>query len=90
MTDKKLAKIEKELGKEFMAELEAQDVSGLHARIVNAESAMKVASDELEANENYQRLKEDLKLLSQGLREVNKRQKAIIEYVLSLLEGKGQ
>ena len=89
MTDKKLEKIEKALGKELMADLEAQDVAALKNRLVAAELSINHATDELEANPDYQRVKEDLKALSEGLREVKKRQNAIIQYSLSLIESKG-
>lgn len=89
LSDKKLVKIEKVLGKEIMGELEALAVENLKNRIVSAEQAMHAASSELEANPKFQELKESLKALSEGLSEVKRHQKAIIQYSLSLLEDKG-
>jgi len=86
--DKKLDKITKLLGSDLMQELNSLSSSDLKEKIIVAESMLKVAREELEANPNFQRLKDDLKDLSAGLREVNKRQKAIIDYALSVLEGR--
>ena len=90
LTEKKLAKIEKALGKEGMADIESQAVDVLKNTVVAAEHAIMEAQRELEANPAYVELKESLKALSEGLRDVKKRQRAIIEYALSILEEKGQ
>ncbi len=89
LNDKKLAKIEKELGKEELGELESLDQKSLQERIASAAGAVKQAQDELEANPQYQDLKTGIKYLSQALGDVKKRQKSIIEYCLHLLEEKG-
>jgi hypothetical protein len=90
LTDKLLTKIEKILGKETMAELEALDSNMLKDHIVAAEHSIMEAQRELEANSKYQELKESLKALSEGFKEVKKRQNAMIRYNLSLLEDKGE
>jgi len=90
LSDKLFAKIEKILGKETMSELEALDVSMLKDHIVASEHAIMEAQRELEANPKYQEIKESLKALSEGLRDVKKRQNAMIRYNLSLLEDKGE
>lgn len=87
---KNLDKIEKLLGHDTVLELQSYDVEGLNTQVVNAESAMKQAVDELQANPQYQELKEGLKAITAGLKEVNKRQRAKIAYCLYLLEGKGK
>lgn len=86
LSDKKLARIEKELGKEFLRELDAADATAVEAAVVNAGAAIKQAEDELEANPKFQEIREARKAISAGLSEVKKRQKAIIEYSLHLLE----
>ena len=90
LSDKKLAKIEKILGKERLGELEALSVDDLKNKVVAAESAIKLAITELESNPKFQELKESLKALSEGMKEVKKHQKAVIDYSISLLEDKGQ
>lgn len=83
MTKDKALKI---LGAETVEILEAKDALALKEGIVVSESAMKQMKEELEANEEYKSLKERLKDVSSGVREVNKRQRAMIAYSLSLLE----
>lgn len=89
LSEKKLARIEKALGKDTLAELEALAEGGLRSKVVEAEASVKVASDELEANDKYQSLKESLKAISSGLSDVKKRQRNIVQYSLHLLEEKG-
>jgi hypothetical protein len=87
ISPKKLEQIEKLLGKEFALELQGLAPEAIKEKVVQAEQAMKEASEELEANPKYQELKESLKALSEGKKEVNKRQKAIIAYALHLLDN---
>lgn len=89
LSNTKLAKIEKVLQKDELSELEAKNETELRLAISNSAASIKEAQDELDANEKYQELKESLKALSEGLRDVKKRQNAIIQYCLSLLEDKG-
>lgn len=89
MNDKEFEKLEKALGKETMSELEALDNSSLEQRVVAANQAMKQVAEELQANPKFQELKESLKALSAGKRDVNKRQNAVIKYCLQLLTDKG-
>jgi hypothetical protein len=89
LSDKKLARIEKALGSDTLGELESMPSDALKDKIVSAEHAIMEAIRELEANPKYQELKESLKAISAGLKEVKKRQNAIIQYSLSLLEDKG-
>lgn len=90
LSDKKLAQVEKILGPETIIELQGTAKEALKDRLVGAESSIKQATQELEANPQYQETKENLKALSQGLRDVKKRQNAIIQYSLSLLEDQGE
>jgi hypothetical protein len=85
-TDKKLEKLEKILGKDKVLELQPMAREQLETQVVNASASIKQAQDELEANARYQEIKESLKDLSAGLKEVKKRQNAIIQYSLFLLE----
>ena len=85
LSEKKLKRIEKELG-EFTKELETKSVEELKQIIAASCANIKDAVDELEANPKFQELKESLKAISEGLREVKKRQNAIIQYSLHLIE----
>jgi len=87
---KKLNRIEKILGDDKMQSLEGGQVGELQITISNAAQAIRQAEDELEANPKYQELKESLKAVSEGLREVKKFQNAVIQYSLSLIEDKGK
>lgn len=89
LSEKRLAKIEKALGQDKMIELERNSVDQMRDAIVDSEYAIREAINELEANPKYLELKESLKALSEGLREVKKRQNAIIQYCLSILEDRG-
>lgn len=86
LTSKKQEKLEKALGKELISELEALSTDQLKARIASAEGAVKTARDELDANAEFQELKESLKAVSAGMREVTSRQRKIVEFSLHLLE----
>jgi len=91
LSEKKFEKIEKTLGKEMLQELEAlASRASLEAKIAEAEGAVKRTVDELEANEEYQARRQGLLDMSAGLKDVKKRQKAITEYCLHLLEEAGQ
>lgn len=88
ISSNKLLKIEKSLGKETIAELEALSGADLKTAIVQAVGCIKITQEELEANPAYQELKENLKALSSGLREVKARQNSVIAYSLHLLGEK--
>lgn len=90
MSDKKLEKIEKLLGEDKIGFLNNASNEDLKASITNAAQSIKATQEELEANPVYQDLKENLKAASEGLREVKKRQNAIIQYSLHVLEGKSE
>lgn len=82
---KKLTKAMESLGTDTVREMEASSPEDLRKRIVDASEAMETADNELKSNPNYDRLREDLKALSQGKRDLDKRQKAIIIVALSIL-----
>lgn len=88
ITDKKLNKIEKILAPDQIAEFSAMSADLLTSRITASELAIKKAVDELESNPKYQDLKESLKDVSAGLRDVKKHQRAIIDYCTHLIEDK--
>lgn len=90
MTDKKLEKIEKALGSEFIQELNAKSTEELKNTIVAANQAIKQTIEELEANPVYLELREQLKALSSGLKDVKKRQNSIIQYSLHLTSERGK
>jgi hypothetical protein len=58
----------------------------LNSHLAASESAIFNAERELEANPKYQELKASLKAVSEGFREVKKRQRAIITYILGRLD----
>jgi hypothetical protein len=90
LKDKQLDKISNILGLELINEINALDSDSLKNQIVQAETAMKDAKQELEANPKYEEIKEQLKAITAGLKEVRKFQNAKIAYALDLLESKGQ
>lgn len=90
MNEIKLEKLEKLLGKDTAQELVSLPETELKQRVVQANQSMKQAEEELEANAQYQQIKENKSLLEQGKKEVNKRQRAIIKYCLHLLDEKGK
>lgn len=83
----KVEKAVKLLGEEVVAEMEAMDEVTLRKRVVEANEAMRQVDEELEANEKYQECKENLKALTAGKKEVDKRQKAVIVLSLQLIRG---
>jgi hypothetical protein len=85
----RIAKIEGFLGKETAQELAALSSLDLKNRLTQARKSIRDAKDELEANPAYQDAKENVKALSSGYREVKKRQDAVTEYCLYLLEEQG-
>lgn len=90
LKDKQLDKIGNILGLELIYEMNALDSDSLKNQIVQAETAMKTIKQELEANPKYEEIKEQLKAITAGLKEVRKFQNAKIAYALDLLESKGQ
>lgn len=86
LNDKKHEKIVKILGAEKIAELESLVMEELKTHLVNAECAISEAEKELEANPKFQELKESLKVLSSGMREVRKRQRAIISFIVAKMD----
>ncbi len=86
ISNKKLDSIEKLLGKEMLGDLEALSSVDLKNRIAQAVGSIKTAQEELEANPKFQELKDSLKAISEGLREVRKRQNHVVSYCLHLLE----
>lgn len=89
LSDKKLKKIERNLGQETMSDIESMPVDALKDTLVSAEHFIAEAERELEANQKYQELKASLGTMSIGMREVRSRQNAIIQYCLHILEEKG-
>ena len=83
----KFEKILKILGQDTVNEMSALSQIELRTIIVEANQAMQIVKDELEENEKYQELKESIKAISSGKKEVDKRQKARIDYALRLMTG---
>lgn len=87
-----LQKIAKAIGsdaEDVLKELEASDVETLNKRIAQSTQSISEAKLELEANDEYVTSKENVKLLSSGLKEVRKRQNAVIKVCLQLRKDKG-
>jgi ribosomal protein RSM22 (predicted rRNA methylase) len=90
ITEKSSNKVLKELGQEAIAALEALNEDELKAAVVQAGQAIKTAVQELEANPKYVEVKELLTDIKSALVDVRKRQNAITQYALHLLEEKGK
>jgi len=87
-----MQKLAKRIGpdsEEVLAELEAMDLADLNKRIAQANQAISETKAELDANEDYVKAKNDVKLLSSGFREVKTRQNAIIAVAVKLRKDKG-
>ena len=85
----KLAKKIGDDGEDIIKELEAADTEGLNKREAQAAQSISDATVELNDHPEYKQAKEDAKLLSSGLREVKKRQNAIIKVCLQLRKDRG-
>lgn len=85
-----LDKVAKALGRDTVEEMDAMDETELKKVVVEATSAMKQVKEELEANKDYQAAKYDVSAFSQGKREVDKRQKARVQYALDRIDGLGK
>jgi hypothetical protein len=90
LSDNKIAKLQGSLGKDTVEELDKMSTDQLKSRLVQAQKSIKQAKEELEANQEYQQIKADKTHLEQGLKEVKKRQNAISDYALHLMETKGE
>jgi len=88
MTDK-ISKIVTQLGQEIISELDAMDELNIKTRITQAHQAIRDTKVELEKNTHYRHAKQVISDLSRGYRDVKKRQDAISEYCLFLLDEKG-
>jgi hypothetical protein len=87
-----LQKIAKKIGSDgeaIIAELEALDTEGLNQRVAQSSQSIHDTVAELNQNSEYVAAKEDVKLLSSGLKEVKKRQNAIISVCLQLRKDRG-
>lgn len=86
----KTDKVANALGRDTVEEMDAMNDVELKKVIVDANGAMKQVKEELDANQAYQAAKADVSHLSQGKRDVDKRQKAKIAYALDRIEGLGK
>jgi uncharacterized small protein (DUF1192 family) len=86
----KLAKKIGDDGEDVLALLESMSVADLNKRIAQANAAISDTKAELDRNTEYTAAKNDVKLLSSGLREVRKRQNAIIAVSVQLRKDKGE
>lgn len=77
-------------GEDIVRELEASDTEGLNKRIAQANHAIVDTKAQLEENLAYKKAKEDVAHLSAGLKEVKKRQNAIIKIALELRKDRGE
>lgn len=81
----KLAKALKNLSRDELDVINGLSRSDLKAMITDSSATMQKAEEELEANEKYQALKESLKDVTAGKREVFTRQKSIITVCLACI-----
>lgn len=85
----KLAKAIGDDGESIIQELEASDAEGLDKRIAVSTESMADTKRKLNETPEYIQVKNDKKLLESGLREVNKRQNAIIKVCLQMRRDRG-
>lgn len=83
----KVETILKKLTNDTISELDAADTNGLKAAIIQAETSLADAKEELDNNEQYQAVKESCKAMSAGYRELKAYQTAKIQYALLRLKG---
>lgn len=83
-------KIKGELGDLTIEEMDAMDEVELKNRVVEANTAMQTAKEELDEHEGYQKAKTAVADLSSGKKAIDKRQKAVIGYALSRLTELGK
>lgn len=79
----------KKLGRDTVDEMDCMDEAALKKVIFEANSAMKEVKEELEANREYQELKQKVSDMGAAKREVDTRQKCKIQYSLELIERFG-
>ena len=87
-----LQKIAKAIGpdaEDVLKELESADTEELNKRVAQASQAISDTKEELNKNPEYMQAKDDIKLLSSGLKEVKQRQNAIIKICLQLRKDRG-
>jgi len=84
----KLEQILKKLPQDVIAELDAADTETLNKCIVSAETAIADTKEELDNSPQYQELKENLKALTAGYKELKTYQSAKIQYALIRLKEK--
>lgn len=85
-----LSKLEASLGKDTVTELQALSPSGLRSRLTAAHRSIKEAKEQLNKSPEYNEAKENVKALSQGFRDLKKRQSSVSDYCLHLLQEKGE
>lgn len=90
MSDKLFKKLVKVLGEQVVNETRTLSAQELESLIVTATQEVEEAKAELDANPNYQRVKEDLAALRSGLTEVKKINNARIQLAVLLLNERGQ
>lgn len=90
MNDKLFKKVTKILGEQIVNETSTLSAQELKAVIVQSTQNIEEAREELEANPNYQRAKEDLTSLKAGYSEVKKINNARIQLAVSLLNERNQ
>lgn len=83
------AKLVKILGQERVNEMSGKSPEQLKEMIVIASRQKEEAKQELAANENFKKLKEDMKAMSAGVKDLNKELNAVIKASVQLLDEKG-
>ena len=90
MNEKLLKKLNKILGEDAVNQARSLSVEQLEDLLVAAAKEIEETAEELEENPHFQKAKEDLKYLKQGLNEVRKLNNAKIKMAIMLLSERGQ
>lgn len=75
------------IGKDKVSELEAMSADQLKQVIYEANDAMRIVQDELDANPAYQELLENKKAIESTKRDIFTTQRAVIAYSLQLMDA---
>lgn len=79
--------VKDKIGKDKASELEAMSADQLKQVIYEANDAMRIIQDELDANAAYQELLENKKAIEETKRIIFTTQKAVIAYSLQLMDA---
>lgn len=90
MNEKTMNKLFKLLGTDVVNALSGMSAAELEAAIVLAATEIETAREELEANPNYVKIKEDKAALEAGLKDLRKYNNARIQFAIATLQTRGK